>query len=91
MGEDVKEASLVCRGTNASKQGEGQLQAKFGERLDGWVKASVAGWNNGGGGPGARATYTTGRVNTTEFKPSAIFVNPGYACTGERTSLVRLG
>ena len=59
---------------------EGQLQAKFGERLEGWAKASIAGWNNGSGGPGARATYTTGNVNTAEYAPSAIFVNPGYAC-----------
>ncbi|WP_372785904.1 TonB-dependent receptor [Phenylobacterium sp.] len=67
---------------------EGQLQAKFGENLEGWVKASVAGWNNGGGGPGARATYTTGPINTTEFQPSALFVNPGYACSGVPTNVV---
>jgi iron complex outermembrane receptor protein len=69
---------------------EGQLQAKFGEHIDGWVKASIAGWNNGGGGPGARATYTTGPINTTEFQPSAIFVNPGYACSGKVTNVVNL-
>jgi iron complex outermembrane receptor protein len=67
---------------------EGQLQAKFGEHLDGWVKASVAGWNNGGGGPGARATYTTGPINTTEYLPSALFVNPGYACSGVPTNVM---
>ena len=69
---------------------EGQLQAKFGEHLDGWIKASIAGWNNGGGGPGARATYTTGPINTTEFAPSALFVNPGYACSGKVTNVVNL-
>ncbi|MFL5296773.1 MAG: TonB-dependent receptor [Phenylobacterium sp.] len=69
---------------------EGQLQAKFGEHLEGWVKVSIAGWNNGGGGPGARATYTTGPINTTEFAPSAIFVNPGYACSGVPTNVVNL-
>jgi len=67
---------------------EGQLQAKFGEHLEGWIKASVAGWNNGGGGPGARATYTTGPINTTEFAPAALFVNPGYACSGKVTNVV---
>jgi iron complex outermembrane receptor protein len=67
---------------------EGQLQAKFGEHLEGWVKASIAGWNNGGGGPGARATYTTGPINTTEFLPAALFVNPGYACSGVPTNVV---
>ena len=67
---------------------EGQLQGKFGDRLDGWVKVAVSGWNNGGGGPGARATYTTGPINTTEFLPSALFVNPGYACSGTPTNVV---
>ena len=67
---------------------EGQLQAKFGEHLDGWVKASIAGWNNGGGGPGARATYISGPINTTEFAPAALFVNPGYACSGVPTNVV---
>ncbi len=69
---------------------EGQLQAKFGDRLEGWVKASIAGWNNGGGGPGARATAITGPINTTEFAPAALFVNPGYACSGKVTNVVNL-
>jgi iron complex outermembrane receptor protein len=69
---------------------EGQLQAKFGDHLEGWVKASIAGWNNGGGGPGARATYTSGPINTTEFAPAALFVNPGYACSGVPTNVVNV-
>ena len=69
---------------------EGQLQAKFGEHLDGWVKVGLAGWNNGGGGPGARATYTTGPINTTEYLPSALFVNPGYACSGVPSNVVNV-
>jgi iron complex outermembrane receptor protein len=69
---------------------EGQLQAKFGPRLEGWVKASISGWNNGGGGPGARATYTKGPLNTAEFRPSAIFVNPNYACSGVPTNVVNV-
>ena len=69
---------------------EGQLQAKFGERLEGWVKASVAGWNNGAGGPGARATAITGPINTTEFAPAALFVNPGYACSGAVSNVVNV-
>ncbi|MGZ6015561.1 MAG: TonB-dependent receptor plug domain-containing protein, partial [Phenylobacterium sp.] len=69
---------------------EGQLQAKFGEHLEGWVKASIAGWNNGGGGPGARATYTTGPLNTFEYLPGALFVNPNYACSGKVTNVVNL-
>src|SRR4051812_10068371 len=37
---------------------EAQFQAQFGEKLEGWVKAAISGWNNGGGGPGARAGYS---------------------------------
>jgi len=69
---------------------EGQLKAKFGEHLDGWVKMAIAGWNNGSGGPGARATYTTGPINTTEFAPAALFVNPGFACSGRAANVVNL-
>ena len=69
---------------------EGQLQAKFGDHIEGWVKASIAGWNNGGGGPGARATYTTGPLNTFEYAPGALFVNPGYACSGKVSNVTNL-
>jgi iron complex outermembrane recepter protein len=57
---------------------EGQLQAKFGERLEGWVKAAVAGWNNGGGGPGARSGYNATPFNFGEF--GAQNVSSGFAC-----------
>nr|MEA2797828.1 iron complex outerrane recepter protein [Phenylobacterium sp.] len=46
---------------------EGQLQAKFGDHMDGWAKAYVMGWNNGSGGPGARAGYSPGPYNFSEF------------------------
>ena len=45
---------------------EGQLQARFGDHMDGWAKAFVSGWNNGSGGPGARAGYTSGPVNFSQ-------------------------
>jgi iron complex outermembrane receptor protein len=57
---------------------EGQLQAKFGDHADGWVKAAIAGWNNGSGGPGARAGFSPGPVNYAEF--GALNVNSGFAC-----------
>ena len=58
---------------------EGQLQAKFGEHADGWVKADIAGWNNGGGGPGARAGYSPGPFNFGEFGGQN--VSAGFACS----------
>ena len=57
---------------------EAQLQAKFGEHADGWIKGYIAGWNNGSGGPGARAGYTPGPVNFAEFGVQNI--NAGFAC-----------
>ena len=57
---------------------EGQLQAKLGERLDGWAKLSVSGWNNGGGGPGARAGYSAGPFRYDEFGLQN--VNAYFAC-----------
>ena len=46
---------------------EGQLQAKFGEHMDGWGKVAIAGWNNGAGGPGARGRHALTR-NTHHLK-----------------------
>ena len=64
---------------------EGQLQAKFGEHMDGWMKVAIAGWNNGSGGPGARAGYSPAPDNINEFagqNPNAQFVcAPGGVAT----------
>jgi iron complex outermembrane receptor protein len=57
---------------------EGQLQAKFGEKADGWARAYVAGWNNGAGGPGARAGYTAAPYSFNEFGTQN--VNAGFGC-----------
>ncbi|HEX3887145.1 MAG TPA: TonB-dependent receptor [Phenylobacterium sp.] len=58
---------------------EGELQAKFGDHADGWAKLDLVGWNNGGGGPGARSGYSSGPFNYAEFgaqSPAA-----GFACS----------
>ena len=57
---------------------EAQLQAKFGEHADGWIKGYITGWNNGAGGPGARAGYTNGQFGYGEY--GAQNINAGYAC-----------
>jgi iron complex outermembrane receptor protein len=57
---------------------EGQLQAKFGDKADGWARAYVSGWNNGAGGPGARAGYTAAPYSFSEFGTQN--VNAGFAC-----------
>ncbi len=57
---------------------EGQLQAKFGDHLDGFMKVALAGWNNGAGGPGARAGYSPAPINFYEFNGQN--PNAGFAC-----------
>jgi iron complex outermembrane receptor protein len=57
---------------------EGQLQGKIGDHQDFWMKADIVGWNNGGGGPGARSGYSTGPVNFGEF--AALSPSAGFAC-----------
>jgi len=57
---------------------EGQLQGKIGSHIDFWAKADIAGWNNGGGGPGARNGYSAGPFNFAEFGP--LTISAGVAC-----------
>jgi iron complex outermembrane receptor protein len=57
---------------------EAQLQAQLGERAELWVKGALTGWNNGSGGPGARAGYTTGPIGVGEFGSS--YVSGDFAC-----------
>jgi iron complex outermembrane receptor protein len=57
---------------------EGQLQAKFGDRLDGWAKFFVQGWNNGAGGPGGHSSYSPAPYAVDEYGSS--FVDSLFAC-----------
>jgi iron complex outermembrane receptor protein len=57
---------------------EGQLQAKFGDHADAWMKVFTAGWNNGSGGPGAQAGYSNGPIGVG--MNGATNFNAGIAC-----------
>jgi iron complex outermembrane receptor protein len=58
---------------------EGQLQAQmFDGKLDAWAKLALSGWNNGGGGPGARAGFSPSPTAFGEF--GAQNVSAGFAC-----------
>jgi iron complex outermembrane receptor protein len=57
---------------------EGQLQAKFGDHLDGWAKAYITGWNNGSGGPGARGSYSPAPLNFSQSDLQTVRNN--FAC-----------
>jgi iron complex outermembrane recepter protein len=70
---------------------EGQLEFEIGENLEGWLKIAIADWNNGSGGPGARASYTNGAYNTTQFVPGVFLLNAGYAFSGRPTGVINAG
>ncbi|HEX3365424.1 TonB-dependent receptor [Phenylobacterium sp.] len=57
---------------------EAQLQGKAGDHFDFWGKMDIVGWNNGGGGPGARSGYSPGPFNYGEFGASSVAA--GFAC-----------
>jgi iron complex outermembrane receptor protein len=67
---------------------EGQLQGKFGDHLDGWVKANVGGWNNGSGGPGARGGYSPGAINFSQYDTFTVRNNFACAPAGGATNVV---
>jgi iron complex outermembrane receptor protein len=67
---------------------EGQLQFKFNDRLDTWVKLSIIRWDNGGGGPGSISSWTPTPYNTAQQSQSNAQVpNAGFAYSGLATNV----
>jgi len=71
-----------------TKYFEGQLKFDFNDNFEGWVKLSASEWDNGGGGPGSRATWTPAPFPTLEAANAALVLNPGYGCSGKVTNVV---
>lgn len=70
---------------------EGQLQAKFGERFEAWIKVAGGQWRNGAGGPGsASGGWTPSPYPTYEDGVTAVLLNPGYGCNANTTAVVNL-
>ncbi|HEX5380553.1 MAG TPA: TonB-dependent receptor [Phenylobacterium sp.] len=70
---------------------EGQLQAKFGERFEAWIKVAGGQWRNGAGGPGsASGGWTPSPYPTYEDGVTAVLLNPGYGCNANTTNVVNL-
>jgi iron complex outermembrane receptor protein len=70
---------------------EGQLQAKFGERFEAWIKVAGGQWRNGAGGPGsASGGWTPSPYPTYEDGVTAVLLNPGYGCNPNTTAVVNL-
>jgi iron complex outermembrane receptor protein len=69
-----------------TKYVEFQLDMDFGEHLDGWFKVAFTQWDNGSGGPGARATWSPGGYNIqNEFGVTNIAA--AYAYSGRVTNV----
>ncbi|HEX7946493.1 MAG TPA: TonB-dependent receptor, partial [Phenylobacterium sp.] len=67
---------------------EGQLQAQFSEKLETWLKVSLIHWNNGGGGPGSRSSWTPAPYNTAQQSQSNNLVpNAGFGYSGLATNV----
>jgi iron complex outermembrane recepter protein len=58
---------------------EGQLQGKLGDHMDFWGKVDLVGWNNGGGGPGARNSFSPSPFAFQEFGSQNVAA--GFACS----------
>jgi iron complex outermembrane receptor protein len=68
---------------------EGQLKFNFGDHFEGWAKLTAMQWNNGGGGPGSRSTWTPSPYGTFQVGASPQTTeNPGYGCSGRVTNVV---
>ncbi len=70
---------------------EAQLQAKFGDNVEGWIKVAGGQWRNGAGGPGsASGGWTPSPYPTYEYGVGATELNPGYGCNSNTTAVVNL-
>ena len=68
---------------------EGQLAIQFSERLETWFKVSLIHWDNGGGGPGSRSSWTPSPYNLAQqSQGNAQVPNAGFAYSGLATNVV---
>ncbi|WP_305582556.1 TonB-dependent receptor [Phenylobacterium sp.] len=67
---------------------EGQLSFEFNDNFEGWVSVSLLKWDNGGGGPGSRQTWTPAPYPTYSSPIAGLVMNPGYGCSGIPTAVV---
>ncbi|MEO8113646.1 MAG: TonB-dependent receptor [Phenylobacterium sp.] len=68
---------------------EAQLAFQFSDRLETWAKVSLIHWDNGGGGPGSRASWTPAPYNLAQQGQSNNLVpNAGFGYSGLATNVV---
>jgi iron complex outermembrane receptor protein len=67
---------------------EGQLSFQITDNLETWVKVSLIKWDNGGGGPGSRSSYSPSPYNLAQQSQSNNLVpNAGFAYSGLATGV----
>ena len=68
---------------------DAQLAIQFTERFETWFKVSMIHWNNGGGGPGSRSSWSPAPYNTAQqSQANAQVPNAGFAYSGLATNVV---
>ena len=76
-------------GVVSTKFYEGQLAIQFSERFETWFKVSIINWDNGGGGPGSRSSWTPAPYNLAQqSQGNAQVPNAGFAYSGLATNVV---
>ena len=73
-------------GVLSTKFYEAQLAIQFSERFEAWFKISIINWDNGGGGPGSRSSWTPAPYNTTLQGTNTL--NQGFGYSGLATNVV---
>ena len=67
---------------------EGQLQAKFSDRFEAWLKVSLIHWDNGGGGPGSRSSWSPFPYTTSQQSQGNNLVpQAGFGYSGLATNV----
>lgn len=68
---------------------EGQLAIQFTDRLETWAKISLINWDNGGGGPGSRSSWTPAAYNLAQNSQiNNLVANAGFGSSGHATDVV---
>jgi len=68
---------------------EGQIAIQFNERFETWFKVSLIHWDNGGGGPGSRSSWSPFPYNLAQQSQANNLVpNAGFAYSGLATNVV---
>ncbi len=71
---------------------EGQLAIQFSERFETWIKVTLAHWNNGGGGPGSRSSYSPQSFNLSQVSQgNTLSPNASFGYSGLATNVISNG